>query len=92
MAPPIVLRIERRDDGKFVTKSPNPNDNPLGVGANLNQAIGAAVREATALSREARCPVTIMVEQQNGRFKREQIVNPPVAVRRRSGPVSLTAK
>jgi hypothetical protein len=76
----VSLDIQRRANGRYVIRSPDPNDSPLGVDTSIHQAIGTAVREATALSRVSRRPVSIMVEQDSGRFKLEQIVKPPVKV------------
>jgi hypothetical protein len=52
----------------------------------VNQAIGTEVREATLLSRLEKCRVVIEVEQPNGKFKREQIISPPVSLRRNPHP------
>jgi len=87
-----VLKVIRRDDGRFVTQTAVKGDSPLGVDTTLNQAIGTAVREATALSRELRCRVAIQVEQPNGSFKLDQVVNPPVAFDRKPRPAKLALK
>jgi hypothetical protein len=81
-----TLRILRRPDGRFVTNGANPEENPLGVDTSLAQAIGTAVREATRLSRGDGCRVAIDVELANGYFRRDQIVNPPLLMRRNPRP------
>jgi hypothetical protein len=82
----LTLKITRRDDGRYVTQQSGSSDGPLGVDADLNQALGTAVREATRISREAKCRVAIDVELANGNFRRDQIVNPPLRIRRVSKP------
>jgi hypothetical protein len=77
-----TLRIHRRPDGRFVTEGENPGESPLGVDGSLGQAIGTAVREAIAMSRMEHCRVIIAVEKPNGRYQQEQIINPPVIIRR----------
>jgi hypothetical protein len=83
----LTLQIRKRGDGRFVTTRTESADDPLGVDADLNQAIGTAVREATRISREDRCRVAIDIELANGNFRRDQIVNPPLLKRRRPGLV-----
>jgi hypothetical protein len=75
-----VLKVLRRADGRFITQSAIKGEGPLGVDTTLNQAVGTAVREATAMSRDLRCRVAIQVEQPNGSFMLEQVVNPPVTI------------
>jgi hypothetical protein len=82
----ITLQITNRDDGRFVTERTNLGSEPLGVDSSLSQAIGTAVREATHISKHDRCRVAIDVEQPNGAFKRDQIINPPLAIRRNPRP------
>jgi len=84
--PVITLQIVRRSDGRYLTKKAGSGDDPLGVDTNLNQAIGTAVREATRISQDERCRVAIDVELASGMFRRDQIVNPPVAFNRRPRP------
>jgi hypothetical protein len=79
----LTLQITRRRDGRFVTKRANSGDDPLGVDSSLSQALVTAVREATRISRENRCRVAIDVELANGNFRRDQIVNPPLLMRRK---------
>jgi hypothetical protein len=43
----LTLKITRRDDGRYVTQLTKSGDGSLGVDADLNQAIGTAVREAS---------------------------------------------
>jgi hypothetical protein len=80
----LTLQITRRDDGRYITQHAisGSSDSPLGVDADLNQAIGTAVREATRISQEDRCRVAIDVQLANGNFRRDQIVNPPLRIRR----------
>jgi hypothetical protein len=92
MAETRVLKVTRREDGRFVTQSAIKGDSPLGVDGNLNQAIGTALREATAMSRDLRCRVAIQVEQPNGSFRLEQVVNPPVAFNRKPRPTKQALK
>jgi hypothetical protein len=81
-----TLKILRRSDGRFVTQGESPADSPLGVDSSISQAIGTAVREATALSREQRCRVVIAIQEPSGHFRQEQIVNPPLKIRRNPRP------
>ena len=85
----LTIKITRRDDGRYVTQHAisGSSDSPLGVDADLNQALGTAVREATRISREDRVRVAIDVELANGNFRRDQIVNPPLLIRRKPGLV-----
>jgi hypothetical protein len=82
-APTHTLRIERRPDGRFVTRGDVPADSPLGVDSCLSKAIGTAIREATMLSRQNGWQIGIEVEQDRGGFKIEQIVNPPLKLNRK---------
>ena len=77
-----TLRILLRPDGRFVIESAILDHGPLGIAGTLNQTIRIAVREATALCRKHRCRVVIAVQKQSGHFQQEQIVNPPVLIRR----------
>jgi len=86
-----TLRILRRPDGRFVTEGPMPMNTILGVDSSLSQAIGSAVCEATALSRDQRCRVVIAVQQPNGRFQQDQIINPPVHIRKKPRPANSTS-
>lgn len=74
--PSRSIRIHRRLDGKFVSRGESPSDSPLGVDSNLHVAIGSALREATLMSRDG-FRVIIEVEQENGQWKQEGIVEPP---------------
>jgi hypothetical protein len=85
-----VLRIRRREDGRFVIQG-HSWEAPVGVDANLDMAIGSAVREATVISRDEHCRVLIQVERLNGSFKREQIINPPVHIQRNPRPAKPPA-
>jgi hypothetical protein len=86
MAPPILtLQIRRRADGQFITVANDPNS-PLGVDTSLSQALGTAVREATRISKDDRQRVAIDVELANGNFRRDQIVNPPLLLRKNPRP------
>jgi hypothetical protein len=81
----ITLHIMRRADGRFATQCPNNRDAALGVDASLEQALKIAVREATRISKEERCRVAIDVELASGSFRRDQIVNLPLRIRRNFG-------
>jgi hypothetical protein len=81
--PTRVVRIHRRDDGRFECRNEDGNHGPLGVDTHLGMALGTASREATAISREEGCRVIIEVELPSGQFKRECIIEPPP---RASGP------
>jgi hypothetical protein len=82
----LTLQITKRADGRFITKRIHSADDPLGVDSSLNQALGTAVREATRISKEDRCRVAIDVETATGNFRRDQIINPPLRVRRNPRP------
>lgn len=85
----LTLQIRRRSDGRYLTTNAGSGDGPLGVDGNLNQAIGTAVREATKISDDEQCRVAIDVELANGNFRRDQIINPPLQIRRKSRPAKL---
>jgi hypothetical protein len=87
-----VIKVVRRTDGRFITQSAIGGESPMGVDTTLNQAVGTAVREATAMSRDLRCRVAIQVEQPNGSFKLEQVVNPPVTINYKPRPNKLALK
>ena len=72
-----VFRIHRLPDGRFESRNEYPTDSRLGVDNNLGQAIDTAVREATLVSKELNCRVVVEVQQQNVKFRQEQVVNPP---------------
>jgi hypothetical protein len=61
---------------RFIASDDGGND--LGVSVDRENAIGSAVREAGRASRDG-CRVVVMVEQQNGKFRKEYIAE---AVRR----------
>ena len=82
----LTVQIVRRSDGHYLTKKTQNGDDPLGVDGNLNQAIGTAVREATRISHDEQCRVAIDVELANGNFRRDQIINPPLKIRRKPRP------
>jgi hypothetical protein len=81
-----ILRIYHRLDGRFETRNQSRTDSPLGVDTNLNHAIGTAVREANMLAKAIGCRVVIEVQNLNGTFKREQIVNPPAKMNKGKRP------
>jgi hypothetical protein len=85
-APTRTIRIYHRPDGRFETRNGSRTDSPLGVDSNLNQAIGTAVREATMSTKAIGCRVVIEVQNPNGSFKREQIVNPPAKMNKGTRP------
>ena len=92
MAVPILtIQIRRSADGRFITVG-NDTDSPLGVDASLSQALGTAVREATRISKDDRRRVAIDVELANGNFRRDQIVNPPLLIRRSPRPNDQKSK
>jgi hypothetical protein len=72
-----TYRVIRRQDGRFESRNEIPTDSPLGVDSSLNMAIGSAHREATMTARAEGCRVVIEVQQPNGRFKREAVIEPP---------------
>lgn len=72
-----TYRVHRRQDGRFESRNENPTDSPLGVDTNLNMAIGSAYREAMLTAKAEGCRVVIEVQQPNGKFKRETVVEPP---------------
>ena len=78
----LILRVKRREDGKFVAENPRADDQPLAITETLTQAIGVAFREAVRISRDERFRVSIDVELPDGQFRRERIINPPVLKRR----------
>jgi hypothetical protein len=75
--PTRTFRIHRRPDGKFESRNENPKDSPLGVDSSLNMAIGSAFREAAIAAKTQGCRVVIEVQQPNGKFKREMVIEPP---------------
>jgi hypothetical protein len=75
--PQRVIRIHRRPDGKYETRNERPQDSPLGVDGSLSLALGTARREATATSRDEGCAVVVEVQQPNGTWKRDNVVQPP---------------
>ena len=81
-----TLRIEERSDGRFITSGEIPAGISLGVDSTLSKAIDVAIREATLLSRRNGWQIGIEVEQDRGGFKLEQIVNPPLKIRRNPRP------
>ena len=87
MAPPTrTIRIFHRLDGRYETRNQSRTNSPLGVDSSLNHAIGTAVREATMLTKAVGCRVVIEVQNPNGSFKREQIINPPVKIKMTNRP------
>lgn len=72
----LTFRVHREGPNRFVTRGENPKDSPYGVDRDISNAVGSAVREATLASRSG-ARVFIEVEQPNGRWKRECIVEPP---------------
>jgi hypothetical protein len=74
---PRKFRILRRSDGRFECRNEHSMDSPLGVDRSLTMALGTAMREAAATSRDKRCRVVIEVEQSDGKFKLEHVVEPP---------------
>lgn len=76
MPKPRTFTIHRRPDGKFESRNENPRDSPLGVDRDINMAIGSTVREATLTARTEGCRVVIKVQQPNGKFKREKVIEP----------------
>lgn len=72
-----IIRIHRRDDGRFVCRNDIETDSPLGVDRSLSQAIGTAQREATLASSREGCRVVIEIEQEDGKWKRSDVINPP---------------
>jgi hypothetical protein len=75
--PTRTFRIHRRPDGRYESRNEHPGDSPLGVDSSLDMAIGSAHREATNTAKAEGCRVVIEVQQPNGKFKRETIVEPP---------------
>ena len=55
---------------RFVATDEEGND--LGVSVDRENAIGSAVREAGRASRDG-CRVVVMVEQQNGKLRKEYV-------------------
>ena len=86
----LTLQILRRSDGRYLTTKAGSGDDPLAVDGNLDQAIGTAVREATKISQDEECRVAIDVELANGHFRRDQIINPPVQIRRKPSPAKVS--
>jgi hypothetical protein len=72
-----TFRIFRRSDGRFESRNETPGDSPLGVDSTLNLAVGSAHREATMTAKAEGCRVVIEVQQPDGKFKREMVVEPP---------------
>jgi hypothetical protein len=73
-----TIRIYRRADGRFVSRNEFPTDSPLGVDYSLSQAIGTAKREATLASKDG-FRVIVEAQQPNGKWKRVEVVEPPLA-------------
>ena len=78
----LILQIVE-EDNKFVIGTNNPKADPIGVAPDIGQAIGTAIREAKEMCREWKVRVAILVQQNSGTFRVEQIVNPPVSIRRK---------
>lgn len=74
-----LLRIHRRDYGKFVTRNETDTDTDtaLGVDASLAMAAGTAHREAIAINKADRCSVRVEIEQMDGSWKVTETVKPP---------------
>lgn len=71
-----TIRIWKRPDGRFEIRNANPNDSPLGVDRNIDIAIGSARREATRISNDDNCRVSIRVRE-GKRWKEVDHVDPP---------------
>ena len=80
-----ALLVSKRADGRFATTLQGAKDSPLGVDPSIDRAIGTAVREAILISRADRISVAIDVEDADGRVRRDQIVRPPLKLRRNPG-------
>jgi len=76
--PEKVIRVHRRDDGRYVSRNEIPADSPLGVDGSLSQALGTAKREATLVSREG-FRVRIEVLDGGGKWREIDVVQPPAA-------------
>ena len=63
-------------DIRRATRNENPTDSPLGVDRTIYGAVRTAQREATLASREG-YRIFIEVEQPDGNWKREAIIDPP---------------
>lgn len=72
-----VFRVHREGPTRFVSRNETPQDSPLGVDRTEGQAIGAAVREATLVARDEGCRVVIEVQGPDGKWRRDQIIEPP---------------
>jgi hypothetical protein len=68
--------IERRADGRYVSRNGNPKDSPIGVDISLSMAIGSARREATMTSKAEGC--TVIIKHREGtKLKEVDRVEPP---------------
>ncbi len=74
--PEKVIRVHRRDDGRYVSRNEIATDSPLGVDWSLSQALGTAMREATLASREG-CRVRIEVQDAGGTWRQIDVIDPP---------------
>jgi hypothetical protein len=71
-----VIRVHHEGPRRFVTRNENPTDSPLGVDRTIYGAVGTAQREATLASRKG-YRIFIEVEQPDGKWKREAVIDPP---------------
>ena len=72
-----TFHFRRHDDVRLVTRTERLIESHFGADQSLTMALGSTHREALLLGRDQACAVVIVVQQPDGGWERNNVVQPP---------------